>query len=216
LKAKEREISGLDAEIASLRAERDESDRLRSNLEDAYRKLAADLGSTIKTSTSERKALLGRVAEAETELRRFRDERIRQAAEINELKAIQHELSPLIEGAFDARGLVLTLPGVFFSTGDSSPERESHVILARVAEELVAHPDIRVTIEGHTDSKGSADENLRLSQFRADAVRDLLARAGVATERLTTIGRGEFSPRWSNGDSLGRIRNRRIEMVLSL
>ena len=75
-----------------------------------------------------------------------------------------------------------------------------------------SNPQIKqVRVEGHTDSRGSDDYNLKLSQERAGAVRDFLIEYGIAADRLTSVGHGETKPVADNDTSSGRDRNRRVE-----
>ena len=117
--------------------------------------------------------------------------------------------------------LLLTLPGdVLFDFDQSYIRDDARPVLARLAEALQALPDARVEITGHTDSKGSDDYNLALSQRRADAVRDWLALLGLSAVTMTTAGAGEASPVAPNttaggGDNPeGRQQNRRVEFVI--
>lgn len=88
----------------------------------------------------------------------------------------------------------------------------SRRVLDNVAAVLGAHPEIaKVRIEGHTDSRGSDSKNLRLSQGRAQAVRDYLIVAGIAPARLEAVGYGESKPIASNESRSGRETNDRIE-----
>ena len=78
---------------------------------------------------------------------------------------------------------------------------------------LEAAPEIRVRIEGHTDSRGSEAENLTLSEDRANAVLTYLVAAGQSRDRFEIIGYGEAQEAASNDTSEGRARNRRIEFI---
>jgi len=85
----------------------------------------------------------------------------------------------------------------------------------RAGKFLCDHPKVRGTVEGHTDSVGSTEYNLSLSQARADAVRVALVKACTAAEaRLSSIGYGESRPVARNDTELGRATNRRVELVL--
>jgi len=70
-------------------------------------------------------------------------------------------------------------------------------------------------VEGHTDSVGSDDYNLKLSQKRADSVRDYLTANGINGANITAIGKGKDGPVASNDNAAGRQQNRRVEMVVS-
>ena len=79
-----------------------------------------------------------------------------------------------------------------------------------------AYPAIRVKIEGHTDSDGSDSSNLRLSQARAEAVREyLISRGSVASVRLGAEGFGETIPIDTNRTAAGKANNRRVEFRIT-
>jgi len=79
---------------------------------------------------------------------------------------------------------------------------------------LKAHPELHLTIEGHTDNTGSAATNLRFSEQRANVVRSYLIRKGVPADRITAIGYGLEKPIADNKTSKGRAANRRVEFKL--
>jgi outer membrane protein OmpA-like peptidoglycan-associated protein len=89
---------------------------------------------------------------------------------------------------------------------DGSAER-----LTAIAELFNRFPDVKIEIEGHTDTSGNADANMRLSQQRAVAVREALVERGVERDRLVAYGYGEGVPLVDNATPEGRARNRRIE-----
>ncbi|HEY9754507.1 MAG TPA: OmpA family protein [Oculatellaceae cyanobacterium] len=84
--------------------------------------------------------------------------------------------------------------------------------LNRVANVLKQYPETNIQIMGHTDSTGSEDANMRLSQRRAEAVRNALVGNGVNASRMTLIGYGESRPIASNDTEAGRQMNRRVEI----
>jgi len=104
------------------------------------------------------------------------------------------------------------LRGVTFEIGKSALKPESFTVLDIVAASLVANPDIRIEIAGHTDNTGSSVTNERLSQSRAEAVRAYLAQKGVAPERMTAKGYGPTVPVAPNTTAAGRAQNRRVEL----
>ncbi|AEI64194.1 OmpA family protein [Corallococcus macrosporus] len=104
---------------------------------------------------------------------------------------------------------------VFFATNKATVLPRSNLLLAQVAEVLIRHPELsRVLIEGHTDAKGRADHNRRLSQARAEAVRQKLLDLGVEPTRLLAAGRGPDVPADTNATAKGRDNNRRVEFHL--
>lgn len=113
---------------------------------------------------------------------------------------------------FAAESRELVLEGVNFATGRATLTPESNEILDRVAEALVANPEVRVEVAGHTDNTGSLAGNNRISQARAETVRQYLISKGVAANRLTARGYGPSRPRADNGTAEGRAVNRRVEL----
>jgi outer membrane protein OmpA-like peptidoglycan-associated protein len=111
----------------------------------------------------------------------------------------------------DVKGLA----GVKFNRGSEVLTAGSKKTLNAAAKIIRAMPaGVRVEIRGHTDNKGDAALNARLSKRRADAVRKYLISRGVPANRLSAKGFGEKSPRASNGTDKGRAANRRIEFVV--
>lgn len=214
LTEREAEIARRGVEIDRLRGERDEGERLRRDLENSYRKLLADVTVHVNGTSSESKRLRERVATAESELQKVREERQRRTSQQERLASIQRSLAAVVEARFEARGLVVTIPGLFYRSGRSQISWGSQGVLQRIAEQLAANPDVRVAIEGHTDSSGGEDKNLQLSQARADGLKDLLVTAGIDPSRITSIGRGEMVPISDDLNAEGRARNRRIELIL--
>jgi outer membrane protein OmpA-like peptidoglycan-associated protein len=87
--------------------------------------------------------------------------------------------------------------------------------LARVSGILLAYPTLHVNVEGHTDSIGTDEYNLKLSERRADAVRDYLTSNGISAANVSALGLGKDGPVASNDTAAGRQQNRRVEMVVS-
>jgi outer membrane protein OmpA-like peptidoglycan-associated protein len=113
------------------------------------------------------------------------------------------------------RGLVSEIGGVQFATAAadlSAPARES---LARFSGVVASYPDLRFTIEGHTDNVGSDANNNELSLRRAISVRDYLIGQGVAASSIDVEGLGPSRPVADNSTADGRARNRRVDIVIS-
>jgi outer membrane protein OmpA-like peptidoglycan-associated protein len=99
-----------------------------------------------------------------------------------------------------------------FATGSATILPESEEQLNNIASILEAYPDVRVRIGGYTDSTGNAAANMRLSQQRADAVRQTLIAKGVSASRITAEGYGASHPVADNATEEGRAKNRRISV----
>jgi OmpA-OmpF porin, OOP family len=104
------------------------------------------------------------------------------------------------------------LEGVNFETNSAVLTGSSKPILDEVAKGLKVHHRLKVELQGHTDSTGSAAYNMGLSQRRADSVRDYLISQGVPGEQLTARGYGKTEPVESNATADGRAKNRRVVM----
>ena len=103
---------------------------------------------------------------------------------------------------------------ILFDTGKSTIQSESQEVLDNIVSILNEYPNAKFTIDGHTDSIGSASSNQKLSEERAYAVMNYLIDNGVATSRLSSNGYGEDRPIASNNSNEGRRTNRRVEINL--
>lgn len=116
----------------------------------------------------------------------------------------------------DDRGTIITLSGsVLFASNKATLLPGARARLESVADVLLEHPERALTIEGHTDSQGSAGYNADLSQRRADAVRSALVARGYPSDRIQTAGLGEDQPVADNASTEGRANNRRVEIVVA-
>ncbi|MDP2315845.1 MAG: OmpA family protein [Pseudomonadota bacterium] len=105
---------------------------------------------------------------------------------------------------------------VYFETGKAIIKTESYALLDEVAEILKDHPELsKLSIEGHTDSRGNDKANLQLSQSRAESVRTYLVGKGVAVERLDATGYGETKPLVAEKTAADQARNRRVTFVVT-
>jgi outer membrane protein OmpA-like peptidoglycan-associated protein len=125
------------------------------------------------------------------------------------------QLNQVLQTRDTARGLIVSMPDVLFDTGKANLRPAARERLARVAGILLAYPDIRLEIDGFTDSTGSLAFNEKLSMERATGVESYLAQQGVAGTSMTTQGFGPDNPIAPNTTSAGRQQNRRVEMVVS-
>ncbi|MEM7082725.1 MAG: OmpA family protein [Pseudomonadota bacterium] len=108
----------------------------------------------------------------------------------------------------------LNRAAIGFTSGSATLSVDSHPLLEELAEIVAGCDGLVVEIQGHTDANGDDQINLRLSQQRAEAVRQHLIDEGVSAESLAARGFGESQPRADNQTLDGRARNRRIEFVI--
>jgi OmpA-OmpF porin, OOP family len=100
-----------------------------------------------------------------------------------------------------------------FDTDKAGIRPDARPAVDEIAKLLEKDPTLKLTIEGHTDNVGDPAHNKALSQQRADAVMGSLLAAGIAKERLSTVGLGDTKPVADNKDEAGRAKNRRVELV---
>jgi hypothetical protein len=113
----------------------------------------------------------------------------------------------------DVDGKIVTY-GILFDSDSYKIKAESYKTLKDIGQLLQDDPELRLSIEGHTDSDGSDEHNMTLSQNRANAVKEyLVATYGVAPDRLEAKGWGETQPIDSNDTAEGKANNRRVELV---
>ncbi|WP_020485204.1 OmpA family protein [Methylomonas sp. MK1] len=114
-----------------------------------------------------------------------------------------------------ARGLVITLGDVLFRTNKAQLQAGGMRNVDKIGDFLKEYPDYKVLVEGYTDSRGSDEHNLELSDRRAYAVRTALVDAGVNSDRVRTRGYGEEYPVAGNDTASSRQLNRRVEIIMS-
>lgn len=113
------------------------------------------------------------------------------------------------------RGMVVTLGDVLFDTGKATLQPGARRSVAQLVDVLGRHPQRRVLIEGFTDSVGSDEMNMALSQRRAEAFQRELSKGGIASDRMEVRSWGEANPVADNGSAAGRQQNRRVEVLFS-
>jgi outer membrane protein OmpA-like peptidoglycan-associated protein len=106
----------------------------------------------------------------------------------------------------------VTLGGIYFDFDKATLQPRSDAAIQAAAVLLRKYPDLKLEVQGHTDSKGNADYNLKLSQRRAAAVVKAIVKQGIEPQRLTPKGLEQTQPITSNDDEAGRAKNRRVEL----
>lgn len=100
-----------------------------------------------------------------------------------------------------------------FDSGKATIKKESMPIVEQIAEMMKQAKEIKLSVEGHTDSDGSNESNLKLSEARAKAVVDAIVKGGIESSRLSSAGFGEEKPIADNSTSEGKAKNRRVELI---
>jgi outer membrane protein OmpA-like peptidoglycan-associated protein len=145
------------------------------------------------------------------------DQQLQQAVQDREeLRAkLLLQFNAILATRDTARGLVVNLSDVLFDTGKYTLRPLAREKLAKISGIVLAYPDLRLAIEGNTDSVGGDAMNQTLSEQRADAVRDYLAQQNIPMTSMTAQGFGKTQPVATNDTAEGRQENRRVEMVVS-
>ncbi len=142
-------------------------------------------------------------------------EEARAAAEKRAQQA-QTDLARIGSVRQDPRGMVITLPGsVLFASAKYDLLPQAQAKLSQVADVLTKQdPDSKIVVQGYTDSQGTNQFNMDLSQHRAEAVRTYLVSHGISSDRVTAQGFGPANPVADNASAEGRADNRRVEIVV--
>ena len=136
-----------------------------------------------------------------------------QAAQMRE--QLKNQLNQVLQTKETARGLIVNMSDVLFDFNKYTLKPEAREKLAKVSGILLAYPGLKLQVEGYTDNIGSDEYNQKLSEQRADSVRDYLASQSVPDGNITAQGYGKTHPIADNTTNSGRAQNRRVEMVVS-
>ncbi len=127
------------------------------------------------------------------------------------------EINPVVKDIYLNKievGVTVRLKNIYFDFDKTTLKSESFIELDKVVDFLNQNSSVEIEISGHTDSKGSDDYNLNLSQGRSQSVVDYLISKGIESYRLTAQGYGETKPIDTNDTDEGRANNRRVEFTV--
>jgi outer membrane protein OmpA-like peptidoglycan-associated protein len=124
-------------------------------------------------------------------------------------------LNQVLQTTETARGLIVNMSDVLFDFNKYTLKPEAREKLAKVSGILLAYPNLKLQVEGYTDNIGTDEYNQKLSEERADSVRDYLVSQSVADSNVTAAGYGKSDPVADNSTNAGRAQNRRVELVVS-
>ncbi|NQV87283.1 MAG: OmpA family protein [Woeseiaceae bacterium] len=184
--------------LQELQQEKEENEIRLADMEEEMRTLDERLGG----ATTERAALIQRL-EAQA--------RVKQ-----QFEQVEKLFTPLEARVFrESDTIILRMVGLSFDSGKSQIKPEDFELLGKVEKAIDIFPRSELTIEGHTDAYGGDELNQKLSQERAESVRQYMINAmRIPTYRLIATGYGETRPVSSNETEAGRARNRRIDIVI--
>jgi outer membrane protein OmpA-like peptidoglycan-associated protein len=171
--------------------------------------MKAEADAAAAKAQAEQDALKAKEAAAQADA-----DRSRRAAEALRAQLLE-QFNRVLETRDTSRGLVVNMGDVLFATGKYNLRPEAQVVLAKLSGIILSHPGLNLAVEGFTDTVGSDDFNFKLSQQRADTVREYLVTQGLADSTVTATGFGKTNPVADNATAAGRQKNRRVEIVVS-
>ncbi|HKU25462.1 MAG TPA: OmpA family protein [Candidatus Sulfotelmatobacter sp.] len=203
-----------EAEEARARAEQQQA-ALEAQQQEAAAQLAAARNAA---DDAQRKAQEAQNQMAQAEQERLQAEQQAQEAirQKEEMRArLLAQLNQVLQTRDTARGLIVNMPDVLFDFNKYTLKPEARERLAKISGIIEAYPSLKLQVEGHTDSIGSDEYNLQLSEKRADSVRAYLVSNGVTPDSVTAQGFGKADPVADNSTAQGRKLNRRVDMIVS-
>ena len=233
-----RDAIRLAEQARTLAVERDEQARLEAErraaegrVERARTEADVARGEAERVAAAKRQADLDaerarrETAQAQTEAQRAQATAAQAEASAEqarrEKEALQQRLyvslSEILETRREARGLIVNLSDVLFDTGKATLKPGAREKLSKLAGIMLAYPGAyRLEVEGHTDAVGSDESNFKLSEARANSVRDYMLESGIKPDRIVAArGFGETRPVASNDTAAGRQVNRRVEIIIA-
>jgi len=163
-------------------------------------------------------AELARLQAQDAEQKAQEADRLRQQAEQAQQqlrRQLLEQFNLILETRDTARGLIVNMSDVLFDFNKYTLRQVAREKLAKISGIILSHPGLRLEVDGYTDSIGSDDYNLKLSQNRADEVQSYLIGEGITPDDIISKGFGKADPVESNDTAAGRQKNRRVEMVVS-
>ena len=217
--ARSGKVNDLQAEKAKMK---DQEARLQAEMQQNQEKFQAEAAAkeAALKAASEREANLQKQQadlqkQLEAEKKALAEERAKAEARQQEAIGKLNELqSKLIQVSKDARGIILSMSDILFDVNKATLKQDLKTSLAKVAGILSVYQQFNVSIEGNTDNTGSAEHNMKLSQQRADNVKNFLVEQGIDEGRLTAKGLGMTMPVADNSTKEGRQKNRRVDLVI--
>jgi outer membrane protein OmpA-like peptidoglycan-associated protein len=230
-----------DARLVSLRRQRQEAlDKERQDAADrvAASKAKAEQETQAAAESARQQQLAEQQAQAEAAARAQADKARQEAdaaraqanasaEEANKLRAqaeadkealrqrLLQQFNAILQTTETPRGLVINMSDVLFDFNKYDLKPEAREKLARLSGIIISHPGLNLKVEGYTDNVGTEEYNQKLSEKRAEAVRDYLISNGILIDDIAAVGYGTQYPVVSNTTAAGRAQNRRVQLVVS-
>jgi outer membrane protein OmpA-like peptidoglycan-associated protein len=203
---------------AELTAAREAQMKAEATAQAAQQKAEAEAAAAKQKAAADAAAQQAAVEQAALQAKEqaAKEEAARAQAATEALRAqLLNQLNEVLQTTDTPRGLVVNMADVLFETGKYALNPDAQLKLAKLSGIIQAHPGLNLAIEGHTDTTGSADFNMKLSQQRADTVREFLISQGLSPDIITAKGMGQADPVADNSTAAGRKQNRRVEIIVS-
>jgi outer membrane protein OmpA-like peptidoglycan-associated protein len=173
---------------------------------------------SLAADEQQRQAEQARLLQQQAESKAQEADRLRAQAEQAQMQLRQQLLQQfnlILETRDTARGLIVNMSDVLFDFNKYTLRPAAREKLAKISGIILSHPGLKLEVDGYTDSVGSDEYNMKLSEQRAGAVRDYLTGQGLPSDTVSAMGFGKDNPVASNDNAAGRQKNRRVEMVVS-
>ncbi len=216
------------AEADAAAAQQREQQAQAQATEDARRRADAEqaqAAALAQQQQAQAQADAARAAAAQAALQTQEAQRETEEAERQKQEAVQQkeamrarllaQLNQVLQTRDTARGLIVSMPDVLFDFGKYTLKSEARERLAKISGIVLAYPDLKLQVEGHTDSIGSDEYNQTLSEKRAETVQGYLVSSGVSPDHVTALGLGKADPVGDNNTANGRQLNRRVDLIVS-
>jgi outer membrane protein OmpA-like peptidoglycan-associated protein len=209
------------ARRAREQAEQQAKDAQAQSEKDAAQRAQAEAAAEESKARAEQARAAREAAEAQTQQAQAQAQQAQSQADAARQQTeqmrerLKDQLNQVLQTRETARGLIVNMSDVLFDFNKYTLKPDAREKLAKVSGILLAYPGLKMQVEGYTDNIGSDEYNQKLSQERADAVREYLQSNGVPDTNITAQGFGKTHPIADNSTNSGRAQNRRVEMVVS-
>lgn len=206
-------------QAAQAQAQADEDARRRADAEQAEaeaRRQQAEALAQQQQAEAQQAQAQAAAAAAQQAANQAEQQRLEAVRQKEQMRArLLAQLNQVLQTRDTARGLIVSMPDVLFDFNQHTLKSKARERLAKISGIVLAYPDLKLEIDGYTDSIGSDEYNQTLSDKRAEAVRDYLVSSGVPMNSVVARGMGKADPVADNSTAAGRQLNRRVEMIVS-